>query len=89
MDSVFLELKKYLIEPFDEVLDFRYVVIANKVVNVVGYKKLITYSTESVVLGIKGNQLIIEGRDLRIRELYKLNIVVVGKINKVYLSKEM
>lgn len=89
MDSVFKEMTKYMGIPFDEVLDFKYSVISNSVVNVTGYKKLISYSTDIVSLGVKNNELCIEGHDLKIKELDKSNIVITGKVNKVYLLKEI
>ncbi len=88
MNSIIEELSKYLSVPFNEVLDFKYVVINNNIVNISGYKKILTYSTEKVALSVKKNELIIEGNDLKIKELDKGNIVLVGKINKIYLNKE-
>ena len=41
-----------------------------------------------VTLSVKKNELIIEGENLKIKELDKGNIVLVGKIYKIYLSKE-
>lgn len=88
MDSVFTELARYMSVPFDEILDYRYYVISNNVVNVSGYKKLLSYSLDSVMLGVKKNVLCIEGSNLKIKELDKSNIVVTGKINKIYLVNE-
>lgn len=89
MESVFKELSQYLGVSYSEVLNFRYYVLSNSVINVVGYKKLLSYSLERVVLSIKNNQLNIDGRDLKIKELDKSSMVITGKINKVYLSKEL
>ncbi len=88
MSSIVDELSKYFSVPFNEVLDYKYTVINNSVVNVTGYKKIINYSTEMVTLSVKKNELIIEGENLKIKELDKGNIVLVGKIYKIYLSKE-
>lgn len=88
MSSIIEELSKYLSVPFNEVLDYKYTVINNNVINIAGYKKIINYSTELVTLSIKKNELVIDGKDLKIKELDKGNLVLVGKINKIYLSKE-
>lgn len=88
MSSIIEELSKYLSVPFNEVLDYKYTVINNNIINITGYKKIINYSTELVTLSIKKNELVIDGKDLKIKELDKGNLVLVGKINKIYLSKE-
>ena len=82
------ELSKYLTIPFDEVLNYKYTVIGGNVVNVTGYKKILQYSKDSVTLSVKDNQLCIEGKNITIKELDNGNMILNGKINKVYLVKE-
>lgn len=82
------ELSKYLTIPFDEVLNYKYTVIGGNLVNVTGYKKILQYSSKSVTLSVKDNQLCIEGKNITIKELDKGNIILSGKINRVYLVKE-
>ena len=84
----FEELNKYLTEPFNEVLDYKYYVVSNKIIGVFGYKKIVNYSTNSINLSVKNNVLCIDGVDLKIRELDKSGIVIVGRINKVFLLNE-
>ena len=89
MESVFKELSKYLGINNNEILNFRYYVLSNSAIFVVGYKKILSYSLEQIVLSIKNNEFNIVGADLNIKELDKTNIVITGKINKIYLSKEL
>lgn len=84
----FDELSRYLSEPFSEMVDYKYYVISNKIVCVSGYKKLISCTKEMVSLGVKHNVLCIEGIDMRIKELDKSSIVIVGNISRVYLLNE-
>ena len=65
---IFFEELKNLKSPFDEVLDYKYYVISNKVIGVSGYKKLINYTTENISLGVKHNVLNIEGKNMKIKE---------------------
>lgn len=88
MSGVLEELSKYLTVPFSEVLDFKYTVVSNNIISVTGYKKILNYSADQVVLSIKNNQLEISGKNLKIKELYKGNLVLVGNINKICLVKE-
>ena len=41
MSSIIEELSKYLSVPFNEVLDYKYTVINNNIINITGYKKII------------------------------------------------
>lgn len=85
---IFFEELKNLKSPFDEVLDYKYYVISNKVIGVSGYKKLINYTTENISLGVKHNVLNIEGKNMKIKELDKSSIVIVGEIYRVFLLNE-
>ncbi len=89
MSGVLSELSKYLAFPFDEVLDYKYTVVSNNVINITGYKKILSYSMESITFSVKKNQLIVEGKNLKIKELDKGNLVLTGSIQKIYLNKEI
>ena len=86
--TFFDELNNFLKTPFDDVLDYKYYVISNKAMCVSGYKKIVNYSTENICLGVKRNVLNIEGKDMKIKELDKFSIVIVGEIYRVYLLNE-
>lgn len=88
MGGVLSELSKYLAFPFDEVLDYKYTVISNNVINITGYKKILSYTLENITLSVRKNQLVIEGKNLKIKELDKGNLVLTGSIQKIYLNKE-
>lgn len=51
------------------------------------YKKILTYTKENVVVSTKNNRLNIEGSDLKIKQLSKEELIICGKIGKVYFEK--
>ncbi len=76
--------------------DLKDVYSSYKILNVGGcacyvqnYIKIISYTKNKVEIKVKNNTIVIEGIDLIIQELEKNNILLVGKINKTYLLKEM
>lgn len=83
------ELSKITGLPISETFhDYKIINIGGKVIYVQNYIKLLTYNQEQIVLKIKNNELVIDGKDLKIAELGEKNILVKGHINKSYLSKE-
>lgn len=92
MDNYFKEIIKICGLPFNEVLkDVKVILIGGKVLYVSNYKKIITYSKESIDLRVKGDIVHILGEDLTIKQLDKNEIIIFGKIGGVtvgdYASK--
>ena len=76
--------------PFNEVFaDFKIIFLGGKVIEVLNYIKILTYSKDLIILKVKNNEVAIEGKDLQIKEMCKKDIIVVGLISKVYLLKEV
>lgn len=63
--------------------------IGGKAVVVNNYLKILTYSSNHIVLKIKEDELIIEGRDIIIKQLSKKDICLVGNIAGVYFAREV
>ncbi len=81
------EFSQFIDLPLSEVLSsYRYINIAGRLVCVQNYTKIISYSTEKIVLKAKKSILNIEGESLMIKELEKNNIIVTGKILNTYVS---
>lgn len=51
------------------------------------YRKVLTYTRENILVSVKNNRLNIEGEDLKINMLSKEELIVSGKIGKVYFEK--
>lgn len=89
-------MKKFISElsektglPFNEIKgDFRLIYVGGKFVQVINYLKILTYNSNLLLLKIMDNQLVVEGTNLIIEELNKREILLKGKINKIYLNKE-
>lgn len=81
------EFAKFIDLPFEEVLsDYKYLNVGGKLVCVQNYTKIISYSTEKIVLKVKRSILNIEGENLTIKELEKNNLIVSGKISNIYTA---
>lgn len=51
------------------------------------YRKVLTYTRENILVSTKNNRLNIEGENLKINKLSKEELIVSGKIGKVYFEK--
>ena len=75
--------------PFNEIInDYKIIYIGGKIIEILNYVKIIKYNENLIILKAKDNEINIEGFDLQIKELCKKDIVIVGSINKIYLSRE-
>lgn len=63
--------------------------VDGKAIVVSNYIKIITYRENRCVLKLKDDELIIDGVDMKIKELNKHDICLVGKIVRVYFAKEV
>jgi sporulation protein YqfC len=73
--------------PFDEITkNFKLIWFGNNGLYVSNFKKIIDYRQESIVLSIKNNTLEIKGSELKISQINKGEMVVIGKINYVALG---
>lgn len=68
--------------------EFKIELIGTRAISAQNFIKILNYSNEKIVLKIKNNEVNIEGKDFRIAEMGAKDIVVVGKINKIYMLKE-
>ena len=76
--------------PINEISkDFKIILVGGKVIEIINYIKILTYSSAFVCLKIVNNEINIEGSNLIIKELSKKDMVISGNINKVYLSREI
>ena len=75
--------------PFSEVQnEHKVMLLGNRILWITNYVKILSYSNAKISLKIKGNVLHIEGLELYIKLLEKRELVIAGKINRVYLEKE-
>lgn len=63
--------------------DYRYTVIGGEIIYVQGFKEIVSFSNEMVLLRLNKNSLKIYGKNLIIKELNKTSISVNGKIDSV------
>lgn len=90
MSQFFSEISKLTGLPFNEITsDFKVVYLGGGGVFISNYEKILIYNTELLALKVKYNVLNIEGKDLIIKQLSRGEIIAEGKINKIYLSKEL
>lgn len=90
MSQFFSNITKLTGLPFNEVTtDFKVVYLGGGGVFVSNYVKILVYNDELLALKVKSNVLNIEGKNLIIKQLSRGEIIVEGKINKIYLSKEL
>ena len=76
--------------PLNEVFnDFKIIFIGGKIIEILNYIKIVKYSEEFIILKVQNNEINIEGFNLQIKEMCKKDIVIIGSINKIYLSKEL
>jgi len=66
--------------------DFR-VMWCGQTIWITNYIKLLTYTSEHVVLKIKGNLLNVTGVDMKVTCLEPRELTIKGKIDSVYLEK--
>lgn len=92
MENYFKEIVEICGLPFNEVLkDVKIILIGGKALYVSNYKKIVTYSKESIDLRVKGDIIHISGENMIIKQLDKNEIIISGKIYGVtvgdYASK--
>ncbi len=63
-----------------------FTVIGAKAVVVNNYNKILTYSSDRVVLKVSSDELVIEGHDIGIRELSRTDIILSGNIAHIYYA---
>lgn len=51
------------------------------------FRKILSYNKENIVVSTKNNRLNIEGEDMMIKQLCKEELIISGKIGKVYFEK--
>lgn len=66
---------------------FKLIMLSNSVIYVSGFLKVLSYSSELIVLKVKSDELNIEGKNMDIKSLDKGEIIVKGNVVKIYMSK--
>lgn len=86
--SIFVdEVSKMIGLPLEEISsEYKLMMVGSKMIRMSGYQKIISYQREKVILKIKNDTLLIEGKDLVIQEMEQNEIALVGKIDKIYLG---
>lgn len=64
------------------------VMLGNNVVCIQNFIKLLNYSNNEAIFRVKNNELIVGGVNLKIVELGTKEVVLQGKVNKIYYKKE-
>ncbi len=87
MENYIKELADICGLPFGEVTkDTKVIMLGTKMVYVGNYRKLLTYGEEKIDLRIKKDILHISGENMKIAQMDKGEIVVVGKIYGVMVD---
>ncbi len=76
--------------PLDEIKDTVTIsLVGGKALVINNYIKILSYSTSHIVLKIKNDELIIDGKDIMIKQLDKKDLCLVGQIAQVGFAKEV
>lgn len=76
--------------PIDEMSSTAsYTCIGAKAIVINNYLKILSYSNTHIVLKVKDDELVIEGRDITIKELSRKDICITGTIAMVYYAREV
>lgn len=51
------------------------------------YRRLLTYTSENIIVSTKKNRLNIEGFNISIKQISKNELIIKGDIRKVYFEK--
>ena len=87
MENYISEIASICKLPFKEIIDdFKIIQIGSRMIHVSNYKKIITYTTEQVILKIKKNTLEINGSELVLAMINKCEIIIKGNINSIALG---
>lgn len=86
--SVFVdEVAKVVGLPLNEIQnDYKITNVGGKVIRISGYQKIILYTKEKLVLKVKGDTLIVEGKNMIISEMEGKEIAISGNIQRTYLG---
>ncbi len=83
------EIVKITDLPIHEVTNsFKLVFVGERVLSLSNYVKILTITDDYIAVKIKGNILNIEGAQIEIKQLSRGELIVFGKINKIFFSKE-
>ena len=78
----------FFVDLFGEVKksSFRYQVDSGKKIAIQGYKNILIISDTKIVIKLFIGELVVEGKNLKVKEMETNTIIVVGKISKVSTS---
>ena len=81
MDNFVQELIDIVKLPFNEISkDVKIILLSKKVLYVSNYQKILSYSTEKIILKSKKDCMEIIGSDLQISQINKGEIIIKGNI---------
>ncbi len=82
------EMFKHLNIDFLSLLsEIKLTLLGDRAISVQNFKKIHSYNDKAIVLLIKSSMLIIEGEGFKIAEMGKKDLMVTGKILKIYFDK--
>lgn len=81
------EISKIADLPLNEVTNsYKLVFVGGNVLYISNYKKILTITPDFIAIKVKSNVLNIEGINFSIKQLSRGELILMGKINKIYCS---
>lgn len=82
------ELTKHIDADFSTLLgEFKLTLIGLRAITVQNFIKILSYTANKVVFKIKNDEVIVEGENFKIAEMGVKDVILTGKINKIYSVK--
>lgn len=70
----------------NEIIGYEYVNYGGNQVNVMGYKDLLFFDEEKVILKVKNGEILVSGKNLQVLEVSHGFIIIKGEISSVTFS---
>lgn len=68
--------------------EYQYINVGGKFLCVQNYLKLLVYQPDKIVLKVRNNELIVDGKNLVISELEENTVIIKGEIRQISTAKE-
>ena len=82
------ELTKHIDADFSTLLgEFKLTLIGLRAITVQNFIKILSYTANKVVFKIKNDEVIVEGENFKIVEMGVKDVILTGKIYKIYSVK--
>ena len=86
--SIVEDIAKVLSLPYSDVLnELNIQIVSNKCIYVTNFISILGYDSNKVILKVKNNVVVINGEDLKIKDIEIKSIIIIGKILNIEYSR--